>query len=70
MKAPRLEIPARARKRSKGFRQIKLWVPDTRQSGFRAECRRQSRLAAKADRREGILRQLDKAAAETEAWTR
>lgn len=74
MKTTRLEIRERvgqyrARMQAKGFRQINLWVPDTRQPGFSAHCRRQSRLAAKADRREGILGQLDRVAAETEGWT-
>ena len=73
MKSSRLEIRERvgqyrARMQAKGFRQINLWVPDTRQPGFASECRRQSRIAAKADRREGILRQLDQVAAETEGW--
>jgi hypothetical protein len=75
MKTTRLEIRERvgqyrARMQAKGFRQINLWVPDTRQPGFGAECRRQSRLAAKADRRERILGQLEHVAAETEGWTR
>lgn len=74
MKTTRREIRERvgqyrARMQAKGFRQINLWVPDTRQPGFAGQCRRQSRLAAKADRREGILQQLDKAALETEGWT-
>jgi hypothetical protein len=75
MKTTRFEIRERvgqyrARMQAKGFRQVNLWVPDTRQPGFAGECRRQSRLAAKADRREGILEQLDHAAAETEGWTK
>jgi hypothetical protein len=36
----------RERMRAKGFRQIQLWVPDTRLPGFVAECRRQSLLVA------------------------
>jgi hypothetical protein len=35
--------------RAAGLRPIQIWVPDTRQPGFEAECRRQSRLAAQAD---------------------
>jgi len=73
MKTTRLQIRERvgqyrARMQARGFRQVNLWVPDTRQPGFAAECRRQSRLAAKADRREGILNPLDHVAAETEGW--
>lgn len=59
----------RARMQAKGFRQVNLWVPDTRLPAFAKECRKQSRLAAKADRREGILGELDRAAVETEGWT-
>jgi hypothetical protein len=58
----------RARMQSKGFRQVNLWVPDTRLPAFAKECRKQSRLAAKADRREGILKSLDQVATETEGW--
>lgn len=35
--------------RMAGLRPIQIWVPDTHQPGFAAECRRQSQLAAKAD---------------------
>ena len=38
-----------------GLRPVQLWVPDSRRRGFKAECRRQSRLAAEADRRDGAL---------------
>jgi Protein of unknown function (DUF3018) len=33
-----------------GLRPIQLWVPDTRSTSFAHECRRQSGLAAAADR--------------------
>lgn len=59
----------RVRMQSKGFRQINLWVPDTRARGFAKECRRQSLLAAKSDRREGIGRELDQALRDIEGWT-
>lgn len=59
----------RARMQDRGFRQINLWVPDTRSPAFAKECRRQSRLAAKADHRDGILDALDDAARDTEGWT-
>lgn len=52
-----------------GFRQVNLWVPDTRLPDFRKECRRQSRLAAAADRREDIDRLLKAAAGSVEGWT-
>jgi hypothetical protein len=75
MKPTRSEIRERvgqyrARMQARGFRQVNLWVPDTRSPAFAKACKQQSRLAAKADRREGILQQLDTAAAETEGWTR
>lgn len=36
----------RTRMQKQGFRQINLWVPDTRAASFARECKRQSRLAA------------------------
>jgi hypothetical protein len=56
---------ARVRKRrlalrKAGLRPVQLWVPDTRKRGFAAECRRQSRIAAPSDRRDGeLLRFMD-----------
>ena len=41
--------------RAAGMRPIQLWVPDTRSVGFAAEARRQSLLAAEADRRDVSL---------------
>lgn len=35
--------------RAAGLRPLQIWVPDTRRSGFAEECRRQSRIVAKAD---------------------
>jgi hypothetical protein len=35
--------------RDAGLRPVQIWVPDTRRPGFAEECRRQSRLVAKAD---------------------
>ena len=32
-----------------GLRPVQIWVPDTRQPGFAAQCKRQSELAAKSD---------------------
>jgi hypothetical protein len=45
----------RAALRKAGLRPVQLWVPDTRRRGFAAECRRQSRLAVDADRRDREL---------------
>ena len=35
--------------RSAGLRPLQIWVPDTRRPDFAVECKRQSRLASKAD---------------------
>jgi hypothetical protein len=39
----------RARKRAAGYRQIQLWVRDTRSPEFKAEARRQSLIAAQVE---------------------
>lgn len=59
----------RAKMKEAGFRQVNLWVPDTRAPNFRKECRRQSRLAAAADRSEEIDQLLEAAAGSVEGWT-
>lgn len=59
----------RTRMKEQGFRQINLWVPDTRAPNFKKECRRQSRLAAAADRSEPIDELLDAVAGSVEGWT-
>jgi len=38
--------------RAAGLRPVQIWVPDTRRTGFAAECRRQC-LTLRGDRREG-----------------
>ena len=35
--------------RNSGLRPVQIWVPDTRQPGFAAECRRQALAVATAD---------------------
>ena len=56
--------------RKVGLRPIQIWVPDTRQPGFAAECRRQSRLAAKADSTDAdLLDFLDAMLADIDGWT-
>jgi hypothetical protein len=65
---------ARVRKRrvalrKAGLRPVQIWVPDTRRPGFAEECRRQSRLVAKADLADADLRAfMDAAAAEADGW--
>jgi len=48
--------------RDAGLRPIQIWVPDTRTPGLKAECRRQSLLAADVDRRDPDLREFMDAA--------
>lgn len=49
--------------RKAGLRPIQIWVPDTRRPGFEVECRRQSLLAARSDRRDTELHNFMDAAA-------
>jgi len=56
--------------RQAGRRQAQIWVPDTRHTNFVAECRRQCRLAAKADAADrALLHLLDDAPVEVDGWT-
>ena len=55
--------------RKAGLRPVQIWVPDTRRPDFAAECRRQSRLAAKADRADRALQKfMDAALADVDGW--
>ena len=56
--------------RMAGLRPVQIWVPDTRRPGFAAECRRQSILAAQADRADmDLQRFMDEALADVDGWT-
>lgn len=56
--------------RMAGLRPVQIWVPDTRRPDFTDECRRQSRLAAKADMADAdLLDLMNKALADVEGWT-
>ncbi len=56
--------------RQAGLRPVQIWVPDTRRPDFAEECRRQSRLAAKADMAdEAIQAFMDAALADVDGWT-
>jgi len=59
----------RQRLRRAGLRPIQLWVPDTRARGFKAECRRQSRLAARNQSLESEVSGWVEAAHDDEGWT-
>ena len=58
----------RQRMRENGFRQVNLWVPDTRAPDFIKECRRQSRLASSAEQ-EKLDELLLGAAGMVDGWT-
>jgi hypothetical protein len=49
----------RARMRARGFRQIQLWVPDTRSAQFGEACRRQSLLIATDPAEQVIMDELE-----------
>ncbi len=57
----------RERMRASGFRQIQLWVPDTRSPAFAAECRRQSLLVAEDSAEQEIMDELE-ALQDTDGW--
>ena len=56
--------------RMAGLRPVQIWVPDTRRPNFAEECRRQSRLAAEADKADGDMQHfLDGALVDLDGWT-
>lgn len=56
--------------RMAGLRPVQIWVPDTRLPGFAQECRRQSRLAARADAADPDLQRfMDDALVDVDGWT-
>ena len=56
--------------RAAGLRPIQIWVPDTRRPSFAEECRRQSALAAQADRADpALLDFLDDALDDVDGWS-
>jgi hypothetical protein len=57
----------RARMRALGFRQIQLWVPDTRSAQFAEECRRQSLLIATDPAEQELMDELE-ALKDTNGW--
>jgi Protein of unknown function (DUF3018) len=59
----------RAKMKQQGFRQISIWVPDTKSPKFRKECRRQSRLASTADKSAQLNDLLNVAAGSVEGWS-
>ena len=57
----------RAQLRAAGLRRIQIWVPDTRQSSFAEECRRQS-LMLKNDPLESEINEWLDEARDTKDW--
>jgi len=56
--------------RCAGLRPVQIWVTDTRDPDFAAECRRQSLLAAASDACDGELQNyMEAAAISIEGWT-
>jgi hypothetical protein len=55
--------------RRAGFRLVQLWVPDTRAQGFAAECRRQSRAAARNKPAENAALTWIEENRDAEGWT-
>jgi hypothetical protein len=53
--------------RARGFRQIQLWVPDTRSAQFAEECRRQSLLIANDSAEQGMMDELE-TLQDTDGW--
>ena len=58
----------RARMRRAGFRLVQLWVPDSRAPRFAAECRRQSKLAARHPHETEILTEIE-SLQDDDGWT-
>jgi hypothetical protein len=56
--------------RRAGLRPVQIWVPDTRRPDFAEQCRRQCRLAARADSADiDMQRLMDDGLADVEGWT-
>ena len=54
--------------RRAGFRLVQLWVPDSRAPRFAAECRRQSKLAARHPHETEILTEIE-SLQDDDGWT-
>lgn len=57
----------REKLRQSGLRQVQIWVPDTRDAGFTAECRRQSALLRNDPQEREVLDWIE-TVADTEGW--
>lgn len=54
--------------RAAGLRPVQIWVPDTRQAGFAAECRRQSAALADDPQETETLDWIERVA-DTQGWS-
>ncbi|WP_150461401.1 antitoxin MazE-like protein [Nesterenkonia ebinurensis] len=54
----------RQRMKDRGYREIRIWVPDTNSEEFRQYCRESAQRMAEADRKEGIMDELEEFAAD------
>ena len=52
----------RQRMKDRGYREIRIWVPDMRDDKFRQYCREATKRMDEADRREGIMDHLEEVA--------
>jgi hypothetical protein len=55
--------------KTRGLRQVNLWLPDTRSPEFKKECRRQSLLVGAAERTQPLDTLLNTATGSVEGWT-
>ena len=69
MAATRERVAAhRARMRERGYRELRLWVPDVRSVAFRVEAQRAAVAMNAADAREQVGEFLDDVSWEAERW--
>ena len=54
----------RERKRASGYREVRLWLPDTTSRKFAEECRRQSIVAAESEGERDIIGWIEAAQAD------
>lgn len=56
--------------RMAGLRPVQIWVPDTRQPNFAAECKRQSELVSQSDVVDvEMMEFMDKVLSDVDGWT-
>ena len=56
--------------RRAGLRPVQIWVPDTRRPDFAEQCRRQCRLATRADAADSDMQRLtEESLTEMEGWS-